>query len=297
MSQLEGPIIIFGTGRCGSSILSEIVFRHPDLAFPSNYNEFFPRVREVSLIRHLFDNRWWNKVGAKPQSGKSNTLHNLIFQPGESYSMWKSLCGDEVDFIRGFLLEEQLSEQRKEKMRVFFCDMVRLQGRERLAFKITGPSRLRFLHSVFPGAHFVRMTREPLDTIHSWLKVDFWKTRGLSHLWWNGVYTPEQLDWVRSHAEQPHMVAALQYKMLMEIADREISETPVQIHTLAYEDFRDQPMNEVSRVLEFCGLDEDPRVEAYVRDRIVYKKKVPDHDLFSVREIEDIKGVLNRSIL
>ena len=180
-------------------------------------------------------------------------------------------------------------------MRDFFCDMVRLQGRDRLAFKITGPSRLRFLHSVFPGAHFVRMTREPLDTIHSWLKVDFWKTRGLSNLWWNGVYTPEQLDWVRSHAQQPHKVAALQYKVLMETTDQEISQTPVQIHTVAYEEFRDQPTKEVSEVLKFCGLDED-RVEAYVRDRIK-QGKIPDSDLFSAQQIEDINEVLNRSIL
>ena len=102
MAQLQDPIIIFGTGRCGSSILSEIVFRHPDLAYPSNYHEIFRGRKEVSLIRHLFDNRWWNKVGSKQQNGKKKTLHNLSFQPGESYSMWKSLCGDEVDFIRGF---------------------------------------------------------------------------------------------------------------------------------------------------------------------------------------------------
>ena len=111
------------------------------------------------------------------------------------------------------------------------------------------------------------------------------------------MYTPEQLDWVRSHAEQTHKVAALQYKMLMETADKEISETPVQIHTVAYEEFRVQPMKEVSKVLEFCGLDEDPSVAAYVRDRIVYKEKIPDADLFSAQEIEDINQVLNRPIL
>ena len=72
MSYLENPIIIFGTGRCGSSILSEIVFRHPD-NFSEQLQRNFPRLKEVSLIRHLFDNRWWNKVGAKPQNGKSNT--------------------------------------------------------------------------------------------------------------------------------------------------------------------------------------------------------------------------------
>ena len=61
MAQLQDPIIIFGTGRCGSSILSEIVFRHPDLAYPSNYHEIFRGRKEVSLIRHLFDNRWNKK--------------------------------------------------------------------------------------------------------------------------------------------------------------------------------------------------------------------------------------------
>lgn len=292
MAQLQDPIIIFGTGRCGSSILSEIVFRHPDLAYPSNYHEIFRGRKEVSLIRHLFDNRWWRKVGSKQQNGKKKTLHNLSFQPGESYSMWKSLCGDEVDFIRGFLLEEKLSDQRMKKIRSYFSDMVRLQGRERLAFKITGPSRLRFLHSVFPGARFVRVTRQPLATIHSWLKVDFWRSKGFSDLWWHGVYTSEQLEWVSDHAYEPHKVAALQYKMLMDVADKEIRDTQVQIHTVAYERFKDHPEKEVSKILEFCHLEQDQAVEAYLQDRVVRKEEIPDLELFSAKEIEDIQEVL-----
>ena len=62
-------------------------------------------------------------------------------------------------------------------------------------------------------------------------------------------------------------------KMLMDVADKEIRDTQVQIHTVAYERFKDHPEKEVSKILEFCRLEQDQAVEAYLRDRVVRRKK------------------------
>ena len=80
--------------------------------------------------------------------------------------------------------------------------------------------------------------------------------------------------------------------MLMDVADKEIRDTQVQIHTVAYERFKDHPEKEVSKILEFCRLEQDQAVEAYLRDRVVRKEEIPDLELFSAKEIEDIQEVL-----
>ena len=54
---LEKPIILFGSGRSGTTIISEILFQHEDLAWHSNYQEIFPGIPQINYLRRLFDNR------------------------------------------------------------------------------------------------------------------------------------------------------------------------------------------------------------------------------------------------
>ena len=60
-----------------------------------------------------------------------------------------------MDFSREFLIENLISEERKIFIRNYFYDLMRYQGKSRLAFKITGPSRIGYLKQIFPDAYFV----------------------------------------------------------------------------------------------------------------------------------------------
>ena len=59
---LEKPIILFGSGRSGTTIISEILFQHEDLAWHNNYQEILPLVPQVNYLRRLFDNKMWRFV-------------------------------------------------------------------------------------------------------------------------------------------------------------------------------------------------------------------------------------------
>ena len=59
---LEKPIIFFGSGRSGTTILSEIIFQHEDLAWHSNYQELLPRSAMINLVRRLFENKYWRFI-------------------------------------------------------------------------------------------------------------------------------------------------------------------------------------------------------------------------------------------
>lgn len=186
-------IIFIGTGRSGTTIITELVSRHPDLAYLSNYQDKFPRFQIVNRIRLLFDNKFYRIFGQKKQINKVSYFNSIIFRPTEGYNIWKYLLGPGIDFSRGFLLKTQIDKENLVKIRLYFARIVELQRRKRLVIKITGPSRINFLLQVFPDAIFINLQRDLIPTIHSFLRTKFWKTRGYENLWWTGAYSQEEL--------------------------------------------------------------------------------------------------------
>src|SRR5699024_6325817 len=135
----------------------------------------------------------WQYSGQKDQLNEVPLFKKYIFKPAESYRFWDSVT--EKDFVRGFLYREKVSDQKREQIRSLFSGIVKYQNRERLAFKITGPSRLGYLHSIFPDAEFVFIKRKPLPNIRSMLKVDFYQDRKFK-LWWHGgdIYSAREQE-------------------------------------------------------------------------------------------------------
>src|ERR1051325_8864886 len=167
---LEKPIIFIGTGRSGTTVISEIIFQHEDLAWHSNYQELFPKSVFINYLRRLFDNRWWHMIGMNTQNNRSFTNY-MLFRPIERYDFWEAVTGERIDFSRSFLLNEKATEEERNHMRTFFAKMVKFQKRKRLALKITGPARIEYLMSIFPDAQFVYIQREPVATIRSWMEI------------------------------------------------------------------------------------------------------------------------------
>jgi hypothetical protein len=232
---LRKPIIIFGTGRSGTTIISDIIFQHEDLAWHNNFQELITWTPLPNLLRRFFDNKWWRKVGMNTQNNKS-LLNWLCFRPIERYNFWEKITGPRIDFSRGFLLDTQATEQERKNIRGFFAKMVKYQKRKRLGFKITGPSRMEYMMSLFPDAVFVNVTREPLGTVRSWLEVNFWQDKGKSQLWWTGAYTPEEERIAEELSTRPELITAFQYKKLSETTAYEIEKMKPEIYEVRYED-------------------------------------------------------------
>ena len=107
---LEKPIIIFGSGRSGTTVISEIIFQHEDLAWHSNYQELFPKFTPVNYMRRLFDNKVWRIIGMNTQNNRSFTNY-MLFRPIERYDFWQAVTGDRIDFSRSFLLNEKATDE------------------------------------------------------------------------------------------------------------------------------------------------------------------------------------------
>ena len=66
--------------------------------------------------------------------------------------MWNYLTGNDIDFSRNFLLNTDVPRERVHFIRNYFIKLMKYQGKNRFGFKITGPSRIRFLKQIFPDA-------------------------------------------------------------------------------------------------------------------------------------------------
>ncbi len=279
-SFLKKPIIIFGSGRSGTTIISEIIFQHEHLAWHSNYQEIFTRSTHINYLRRLFDNKWWRLIKfwsfvgvSKNTRQKGLALFKLvIFNPIERYNFWEFITGKRIDFSRGFLLNEKATPEERNFILSFLAKQVKYQGRKRLIMKFTGPARLEYLSSIFPDALFVNIVREPVATVRSWLEVGFWQTKGINKLWWTGAYTPEEEAEAEKLKNQPALITAFQYKKLMETTAEEIKKLRLEVYEVQYEDFVKDPNKAIKNMMEFMQLPPSEFVDKYLANLAIFNR-------------------------
>ena len=274
---LEKPIIIFGSGRSGTTIISEIIFQHEQLAWHNNYQELFTHSALINYVRRFFDNKFWRIIKFWTFVGNSkntrqkwgNFLSLIIFNPIERYAFWEYITGPRLDFSRGFLLGEKATAEEKNKIRAHLAKQVKYQGRKRLIIKFTGPARIEYLTSIFPDAIFVSIAREPIATVRSWLEVGFWQTKGINKLWWVGAYSKEEEAEAEKLQNDPALITAFQYKKLMETTAYEVKKTGVPILETRYEEFVKDPKVLAKKILDFVGLPASENVNKYIEEMVV----------------------------
>ncbi|MBS1746067.1 MAG: sulfotransferase [Bacteroidetes bacterium] len=274
---LQKPIIIIGSGRSGTTIMSEIIFQHEQLAWHSNWQEIIVFTPLINLLRSAFNNRLWRAkrfykyVGVSKNTRQKNQskIDLVLFNPIERYNFWEYITGKRIDFSRGFLMNEKATPDEVKRIRSFLNKQVKYQGRERLIMKFTGPARLEYLTSIFPDALIVNVVREPVATVRSWLEVGFWQRMGIDKLWWRGAYSPEEIAYAETIKDKPALITALQYKKLMETTQEEIKKLGLNVYECRYEDFVKDPKKFIYNMMEFMQLPPSKNVDAYLENMIV----------------------------
>ena len=178
-------------------------------------------------------------------------------------------------------------------LRFYFNKMVKYQNRKRLGFKITGPSRLDFLMSIFPDAQIVNVVRNDVPTISSFLKVGFWKNRGYNKLWWKGAYTKEEINWVKKNIEDSISVTTIQIKKIKDITRKEVDKLKPSYLEIKYEDFIDNPRSTTKSILKFLDLDDDNSCLNAFNELKIYDRNLSDNDYFNDSDLNKIKSILN----
>jgi Sulfotransferase family len=135
---------------------------------------------------------------------------------------------------------------------------MRLHGKDRFAAKMTGPSRICFLSSIFSEPRFVNVIRDPRAVVESLLRVPFWRDtfRYSEPAWAAGLSTEDITAW--KGIGTAAALAAVQWRAVLRTAREEARLARHPYIETRYEDFVARPHEELSRLFAFANLADDP---------------------------------------
>jgi omega-hydroxy-beta-dihydromenaquinone-9 sulfotransferase len=254
MTPLNKPIIIVGTGRCGSTIFHRVFATHPNVMWLSGFSDRYPATPAV--------NRW-------AVTAMGNPLLRRMFgekiQPGECYVFWdRHAYGFSTPFRD--LLKEDVTPRIKKQVRRAMEGML-TPARNRLLIKIAGWSRIGFLKEIFPDAKFVHIVRDGRAVASSVLHVDFWRGWRGPQGWNAGMLSPDDQAVWDSTGRSFVALAGIQWQLrtrAMESARAKID--PQDFFEVKYESFCDQPVETYRRVLEFAELPQSAEFERHIKE-------------------------------
>jgi omega-hydroxy-beta-dihydromenaquinone-9 sulfotransferase len=253
MTQIVKPIVILGTGRCGSTVLHHLMAAHPRVMWLSNLCQRFPTKPA------------WNR---RMVTAMGNPLVRRVagerILPSEAYRFWDRYA---YGFSTPFrdLVREDVTPRIKKQVRSVIENML-TERRNRLLVKIAGWSRIGFLDEIFEDAKFIHIVRDGRSVTSSLLHVDFWPGWKGPQGWGAGMLSPEdQATWER-YGRSFVALAALQWRLrtrAIEAARRQLD--PSRYLEVRYEEFCERPLDVIQGILDFGELPRSASFEEHVK--------------------------------
>jgi hypothetical protein len=257
----DRPIIVVGTGRCGSTLLHRLLARHPDLGWLSTFNEVLPAQPWVSVFSRLYRL-------PLPQGVR----HARAFpKPFEAYRFWEH-------YLPGFSRRDRphtaadVAAGEIEPTRRATERVLRFQGRGRLLVKVTGWSRIAYFDRIYPDALFLSLRRDPRSVVSSWIKagwLDVTSAPGADGWQW-GEVDPGLYELWRELGGGPALSAALKVRLDLDDIARNMALFPERSHEIWYEDLIRSPEPTLSDVCAFLGLPWSPAFRRVVAQTDFY---------------------------
>jgi len=245
-------VFIIGTGRCGSTVVHEVLAKHERCGFVSNIEDNLP-------INRL--GRWNNRL-YRTALGDFTRKGGLRFAPSEAYSIIAREVSPIYSNSSRDLRAEDVTPWLEKKFRDFFIERYRAQRCDVFLHKYTGWSRIGFFAKIFPEAKFINIVRDGRAVANSWLQMDWWGGyRGPENWLWGPLPEPYRAEWEASGRSYATL-AALSWKILMQgYHEAETALEPDRYLKLRFEDIVEDPRAAFRRMLEFSGLAWTPEFE------------------------------------
>ncbi len=189
MDPLDRPLFLVGTGRCGSTVLHEMLAHHQQLSYLTH-----------ALDRHPEDLRRNARLMGLREHAVLRRVLNWRVEPSEAWDFWDSLvpgfsepCRDLVATDAGPRVVRRVRATLPRTMR---------RDRNRLLVKFTGWPRLGWILACFPDARVVHVVRDARAVTNSMLNVDWWQGWHGPHRWSFGPLEPEEsILWERARQD------------------------------------------------------------------------------------------------
>ena len=241
----QRPLIVVGTGRCGSTFLHRLLAFHEQLGWLSTFNETLPRQHWLSTFSRLY---------AAPLPRRLKETKGFP-KPFEAYRFWES-------YLPGFSRRE--SPQAPEDLDAAWIDPVRtatasilrFHGRDRLLIKVTGWARMAYFDRIYPDARFVFLQRDPRSVVSSWIKAG----------WLDVTSPPDSPDWQWGAVPADYMAAwsdlgggpqlstALKIRLDLDDIAANSALLPGRVLEISYEDLIGEPESTLQALCRFADL-------------------------------------------
>jgi hypothetical protein len=252
------PIFAFvtGSGRCGSSLVQEVLARHPDVGFISNVDDLVPMrpmagSRNNTLYRHI--------PPLFTQKGR------VRYAPSEGYRALEREVSPMVVAPSRDLTSADVTPWLGRRFREFFENRAVSQGKPVFLHKFTGWPRAGFIQEIFPKARFIHVVRDGRAVANSFLQTSWWQGFAGPPAWgWGPLPEAYAEEWERS-GRSFVLLAGLHWKMLEDAAQNAAaSVAPERWMQVRYEDFVAEPRERLTEMLRFLALSWNPEFEAQV---------------------------------
>ena len=267
MRLIDSPIFFIGMPRSGTTVVFEAFAARRDVAWPSQHLARTPGLPAVALLSRLADLTPALRRSVSRSDQARPWRERLRVGPAEAYSFWERCCGEKFSF--DYLLEVEATEAERACLRSAVEKVLLYHGKPRFAAKITGPGRIGYLLSVFPGARFVHVVRDGRAVVGSLMKVGFWRERNRMNepAWRGGLLEGDLEDW-RRHGRSPLALSAVQWRRVVESTRAEAERlVPDRYAELRYERFVDDPGGTLDQIASFCGLEPSTSAKDFLQDR------------------------------
>lgn len=259
---LNKPIVIVGTGRCGSTMLHRLIAQHEDVAWLSPYNEVLPAVTPLSVLSGLYRHRWLG-----------HQVRHLPFfpKPFEAYRFWEH-------YLPGFsrrhkpLTAEDVPPEGLAPVRKAVEKIVRYQNKERFLVKVTGWSRISYFDRIFPNALFVFLQREHRSVVSSWVQAGWLDvTSGLNEESWQWGEVPEDYRQLwKELGASPILSAAVKIQLDLDDIRQNIGQFPNRSYEMQYEELITNPKETLRPLLDFLDLKWTPHFDRVIDGKTFY---------------------------
>lgn len=239
------PVFVLGTGRCGSTLVHEVLARHEGTGFLTNLDDL--GIAPSSALQ----NRLWRQLppGVSRKGGAR-------FAPSEGYRVLRREVGPlVVDPVRD-LGAPDLSPWLRHRLETFVADRSRRLAAPVFLHKFTGWPRAGLLHACFPEARFLEIVRDGRAVANSWLQMPWWQGHRGPEGWHFGPLPPQlEQVWIE-HDRSFAVLAALGWRILMASYDRAREQVPAdRWMRVRYEDVLENPYDSFAQMLDHLGLE------------------------------------------
>lgn len=253
-TRITRPIIIVGTGRCGSTVFHRLLAKHRQVMWLSGLSDRYPmrpawnRRAVLAVANPVL--RWF--LGGK-------------IQPDECYRFWDKHTYGFSEPCRD-LVRTDVTVRVRKQVRAALEPMLTAK-RNRLLLKITGWPRIGFLNEIFEDAKFIHIIRDGRAVANSLLHVNFWRGWMGPQSWRAGLLSPEDQAAWESYDRSFVALAGLEWRIQMRAieAARQSMLDPKLFFQVKYEDLCEQPLETFRRILEFADLPGSEEFERHVK--------------------------------